>query len=71
MDRRSQINKGHGGKGSAAKKLVVLAKQAGPLGLFAGLGPRMVRLSFTLMAEWGQTCVLTCLSSAPPLLRRS
>ncbi|GAA5951087.1 hypothetical protein JCM8115_005050 [Rhodotorula mucilaginosa] len=38
----SQINKGHGGKGSAAKKLVVLAKQAGPLGLFAGLGPRMI-----------------------------
>ncbi|POY72655.1 hypothetical protein BMF94_4483 [Rhodotorula taiwanensis] len=37
----SQINKGHGGKGSAAKKLIVLAKQAGPIGLFAGLGPRM------------------------------
>ncbi|GAA5866571.1 hypothetical protein JCM3774_004017 [Rhodotorula dairenensis] len=38
----SQINKGHGGKGSAAKKLIVLAKQAGPLGLFTGLGPRMI-----------------------------
>ncbi|GAA6062716.1 hypothetical protein JCM10212_002267 [Sporobolomyces blumeae] len=38
----SQINKGKGGKGSAASKLVVLAKQAGVKGLFAGLGPRMV-----------------------------
>ncbi|BGP14672.1 mitochondrial phosphate carrier protein [Rhodosporidiobolus nylandii] len=37
-----QINKGQGGTGSAASKLVVLAKQAGPLGLFAGLGPRMI-----------------------------
>ncbi|GAA6031742.1 hypothetical protein JCM8097_001965 [Rhodosporidiobolus ruineniae] len=38
----SQINKGQGGSGSAASKLVVLAKQAGPVGLFAGLGPRML-----------------------------
>ncbi|GAA5842290.1 hypothetical protein JCM11251_003975 [Rhodosporidiobolus azoricus] len=38
----SQINKGQGGNGSAASKLIVLAKQAGPVGLFAGLGPRML-----------------------------
>ncbi|GAA5969848.1 hypothetical protein JCM11641_008059 [Rhodosporidiobolus odoratus] len=38
----SQINKGEGGSGSAASKLILLAKQAGPVGLFAGLGPRMI-----------------------------
>ncbi|GAA6002060.1 hypothetical protein JCM10207_003056 [Rhodosporidiobolus poonsookiae] len=38
----SQINKGQGGSGSAASKLIVLAKEAGPIGLFAGLGPRML-----------------------------
>ncbi|GAA6004857.1 Mir1p [Rhodotorula paludigena] len=38
----SQINKGQGGKGSATTKLIRLAKEAGPLGLFAGLGPRIV-----------------------------
>ncbi|BGP46808.1 mitochondrial phosphate carrier protein [Rhodotorula kratochvilovae] len=38
----SRINKGQGGKGSAAVKLVRLAKEAGPIGLFAGLGPRII-----------------------------
>ncbi|KAI0688900.1 mitochondrial carrier [Earliella scabrosa] len=38
----SQINKGHGPKGSMAHRLIVLARQAGFRGLFAGLGPRMV-----------------------------
>ncbi|GAA5855472.1 hypothetical protein JCM8547_007846 [Rhodosporidiobolus lusitaniae] len=38
----SQINKGEGGKGSATSKLIKLARQAGPIGLFAGLGPRML-----------------------------
>ncbi|EJT52013.1 phosphate transport protein MIR1 [Trichosporon asahii var. asahii CBS 8904] len=38
----SQINKGHGPEGSMVHRLVVLAKQAGPKGLFAGLGPRMI-----------------------------
>lgn len=44
LEPRSRINKGEGGKGSASVKLVRLAKEAGPLGLFAGLGPRIVRL---------------------------
>lgn len=44
----SQINKGQGGKGSAAVKLVRLAKEAGPVGLFAGLGPRIVRAGLFL-----------------------
>ncbi|THH08519.1 hypothetical protein EW145_g2669 [Phellinidium pouzarii] len=38
----SQINKGHGPSGSMASRLVVLARQAGFRGLFAGLGPRMI-----------------------------
>jgi len=38
----SQINKGHGPKGSMATRLIALGKEAGFRGLFAGLGPRMV-----------------------------
>jgi len=38
----SQINKGEGGPGSATSKLIRLAKEAGPAGLFVGLGPRIL-----------------------------
>lgn len=38
----SQINKGHGPKGSMVYRLTTLAKEAGFRGLFAGLGPRMI-----------------------------
>lgn len=38
----SQINKGHGPKGSMLYRLGVLAREAGFKGLFAGLGPRMI-----------------------------
>ncbi|KAF8506303.1 mitochondrial carrier [Gautieria morchelliformis] len=38
----SQINKGHGPTGSMTHRLVVLARQAGPVGIWAGLGPRMI-----------------------------
>lgn len=38
----SQINKGHGPKGSMMYRLGFLAKEAGFSGLFAGLGPRMI-----------------------------
>jgi len=38
----SQINKGKGGSGGVVTKLVQLAKEAGPVGLFSGLGPRIV-----------------------------
>jgi hypothetical protein len=37
-----KINKGHGPTGSMTHRLVVLARQAGPVGIWAGLGPRMV-----------------------------
>jgi len=36
----SQINKGHGPKGSMMYRLSTLAREAGFRGLFAGLGPR-------------------------------
>jgi len=38
----SQINKGHGPKGSMVYRLTTLAREAGFKGLFAGLGPRMI-----------------------------
>ena len=38
----SQINKGHGPKGSMMFRLGALAREAGFRGLFAGLGPRMI-----------------------------
>lgn len=38
----SQINKGHGPKGTMLYRLGVLSRQIGFKGLFAGLGPRMV-----------------------------
>ncbi|KAF8578061.1 mitochondrial carrier [Ramaria rubella] len=38
----SQINKGHGPTGSMGHRLVTLARQAGPVGIWAGLGPRMI-----------------------------
>jgi solute carrier family 25 phosphate transporter 3 len=38
----SQINKGHGPKGTMLYRLGVLSRQIGFRGLFAGLGPRMV-----------------------------
>lgn len=38
----SQINKGHGPKGSMVYRLATLGREAGLRGLFAGLGPRMI-----------------------------
>lgn len=38
----SRINKGEGGKGPVLKRLGALAAEAGPIGLFSGLGPRTV-----------------------------
>ncbi|KAK4050144.1 mitochondrial phosphate carrier protein [Microbotryomycetes sp. JL201] len=38
----SKINQGKGGSGGVLKRLGTLAAEAGPAGLFAGLGPRIV-----------------------------
>ncbi|OCF54126.1 solute carrier family 25 (mitochondrial phosphate transporter), member 3 [Kwoniella mangroviensis CBS 10435] len=48
----SQINKGHGPKGSMVYRLVVLGKEAGITGLFAGLGPRMVMTSGLVASQF-------------------
>lgn len=41
----SQVNKGHGPTGPMMSRLIILAREAGFKGLFAGLGPRMVMVS--------------------------
>jgi solute carrier family 25 phosphate transporter 3 len=38
----SKINKGGGGKGGAVSKLITLSRQTGFMGLWAGLGPRII-----------------------------
>lgn len=40
------IRAGQGGKGSATSKLIRLAKEAGPVGIWSGLGPRIVMTAF-------------------------
>lgn len=38
----TQINQGKGGHGGVLKRLGALAAEAGPVGLFVGLGPRII-----------------------------
>ena len=44
------INKGKGGEGGVLSRLGQLAKQAGPVGLFSGLGPRMYVFGAVLLS---------------------
>jgi solute carrier family 25 phosphate transporter 3 len=62
----SKINQGKGGKGSAAAKLVVLAKEAGPVGLFAGLGPRIVMTVGLVSGQFLLYDIIKGALSAPP-----
>ena len=48
----SKINKGGGGKGGAMKKLLVLAKETGPVGIWAGLGTRVVMTAFLISGQF-------------------
>ncbi|KDE07370.1 hypothetical protein MVLG_02412 [Microbotryum lychnidis-dioicae p1A1 Lamole] len=48
----SQINKGKGGKGGIFKRLATLAAEAGPAGLFSGLGPRVVMTAGLVSAQF-------------------
>ncbi|SNX81780.1 related to MIR1 - Phosphate transporter of the mitochondrial carrier (MCF) family [Melanopsichium pennsylvanicum] len=50
----SKINKGGGGKGSAMTKLIRLARETGPIGIWAGLGTRMLMTAFLVS---GQFCL--------------
>jgi solute carrier family 25 (mitochondrial phosphate transporter), member 3 len=62
----SQINKGHGPKGSMASRLVVLAKEAGFKGLFAGLGPRMVMTAGLVSGQFVLYGAIRDALGAPP-----
>lgn len=56
---RAQINQGKGGSGSTVSRLVTLAKQTGPIGLFDGLGPRMVRRLGLLLPHFARRAELS------------
>ncbi|GAA5927131.1 hypothetical protein JCM1841_006058 [Sporobolomyces salmonicolor] len=62
----SQINKGEGGPGSASSKLIRLARQAGPIGLFAGLGPRMLMTAFLVSGQFLLYGIIKDAFGAPP-----
>lgn len=48
----SKINKGGGGSGSAMKKLVVLAKETGPIGIWAGLSTRILMTAILVSGQF-------------------
>lgn len=48
----SKINKGGGGKGSATTKLIRLAGETGPVGIWAGLGTRVVMTAFLVSSQF-------------------
>lgn len=48
----SKINKGGGGSGSAMSKLVTLAKETGPVGIWAGLGTRIAMTAFLVGGQF-------------------
>ena len=48
----SQNNKGGGGRGSALKKLWVLAKEAGPMGIWAGLPTRILMTAILVSGQF-------------------
>lgn len=48
----SKINKGGGGKGSAMTKLFRLARETGPVGIWAGLGTRMLMTAFLVSGQF-------------------
>lgn len=47
----SKINKGGGGKGSAFSKMVTLTREMGFMGLWAGLGPRIIMQAGLICAQ--------------------
>ncbi|PWN22143.1 mitochondrial carrier [Microstroma glucosiphilum] len=48
----SKINKGGGGSGSAMSKLITLAKETGPVGIWAGLGTRIAMTAFLVGGQF-------------------
>lgn len=62
----SQINKGHGPKGSMIYRLTALAKEAGFRGLFAGLGPRMIMTAGLVSGQFLMYGAIKDMLHAPP-----
>lgn len=48
----SKINKGEGGNGSTLHRLGTIARELGPVGLFSGLGPRMLMTAFLVAGQF-------------------
>ncbi|ESK90444.1 phosphate transport protein mir1 [Moniliophthora roreri MCA 2997] len=62
----SQINKGHGPKGSMVQRLVALGREAGFRGLFAGLGPRMIMTAGLVSSQFLMYGAIKEALGAPP-----
>ncbi|KAG6857159.1 hypothetical protein H0H87_008729 [Tephrocybe sp. NHM501043] len=62
----SQINKGHGPKGSMVYRLGTLAREAGFKGLFAGLGPRMIMTAGLVSSQFVMYGAIKNALAAPP-----
>ncbi|PFH54107.1 hypothetical protein AMATHDRAFT_136403 [Amanita thiersii Skay4041] len=62
----SQINKGHGPKGSMSYRLLMLTRQAGFKGLFAGLGPRMILTAGLVSSQFLMYGAIRDALGAPP-----
>lgn len=48
----SKINKGGGGSGTVLKRLAVLAREAGPVGIWAGLGTRVLMTAVLVSGQF-------------------
>lgn len=48
----SKINQGKGGSGSTLQRLVTLAKETGPVGIWAGLGTRILMTAFLVSGQF-------------------
>ncbi|KAK4703471.1 hypothetical protein P7C70_g2749, partial [Phenoliferia sp. Uapishka_3] len=48
----SKINQGKGGSGGVVSRLATLARETGPVGLFSGLGPRMLMTAFLVSGQF-------------------
>ncbi|KAG6814231.1 hypothetical protein H0H92_015346 [Tricholoma furcatifolium] len=62
----SQINKGHGPKGSMIYRLSALAREAGFRGLFVGLGPRMIMTAGLVSSQFLMYGAIKRALGAPP-----
>jgi solute carrier family 25 phosphate transporter 3 len=62
----SQVNKGHGPKGTMLYRLGVLSRQIGFRGLFAGLGPRMVMTAGLVSGQFMIYGAIKDAMGAPP-----